>query len=118
MFLMLIKSKRYLGIDVTVSLIPEHEALALGWDEGKNGTKLQGDGGVSSWLEGAPSLGHGCLDHPENCPSRAWAPGFPRSSTVPVFQGIVLLGKSKPTLWEKRRQAEPLLSQLRGYGWL
>ena len=30
MFLMLIKTKTYLGIDVTISLIPEHEALALG----------------------------------------------------------------------------------------
>ena len=27
---MLIKTKTYLGIDVTISLIPEHEALALG----------------------------------------------------------------------------------------
>ena len=41
MFLMLIKKKKkYLGLDVTVSLIPEHEALALGWDEGKNSNKL------------------------------------------------------------------------------
>ena len=26
------------------------------WDEGKNSNKLQGDRGVSSWCEGAPSL--------------------------------------------------------------